>query len=79
MTVLQLGRPNFTQQFAINGQRGVEAVFAMDGADVSESRNGREHVHEFQRRCQRSRSCSRRLGLDAGGHRARCGRFHQYL
>src|SRR5882672_8751590 len=29
------GQTNFTQQFAINGQRGVEAVFAMDGADVS--------------------------------------------
>ncbi|HTW30838.1 MAG TPA: carboxypeptidase-like regulatory domain-containing protein, partial [Candidatus Sulfotelmatobacter sp.] len=26
------GQTNFTQQFAINGQRGVEAVFAMDGA-----------------------------------------------
>ena len=25
------GATNFTQQFAINGQRGVEAVFAMDG------------------------------------------------
>src|SRR3984893_19160846 len=30
------GQTNFTQQFAINGQRGVEAVFAMDGADVSD-------------------------------------------
>ena len=28
------GQTNFTQQFAINGQRGVEAVFAMDGADT---------------------------------------------
>ena len=30
------GQTNFTQQFAINGQRGVEAVFAMDDADVSD-------------------------------------------
>src|SRR5258706_9206599 len=30
------GQTNFTQQFAINGQRGVEAVFAMDAADVSD-------------------------------------------
>ena len=31
---------NFTQQFAINGQRGVEAVFAMDGADTSDPEMG---------------------------------------
>jgi len=29
---------NFTAQFAINGQRGVEATFAMDGADISDPR-----------------------------------------
>src|SRR3954471_8509437 len=34
------GATNFTQQFAINGQRGVEAVFAMDGADVSDPEMG---------------------------------------
>src|SRR5437879_4868910 len=34
------GQTNFTQQFAINGQRGVEAVFAMDGADVSDPEMG---------------------------------------
>lgn len=34
------GASNFTQQFAINGQRGVEAVFAMDGADVSDPELG---------------------------------------
>ncbi|HEX3747174.1 MAG TPA: hypothetical protein VHW09_24730 [Bryobacteraceae bacterium] len=27
------GSANFTQQFAVNGQRGPAAVFAMDGAD----------------------------------------------
>ena len=27
------GATNFTQQFAVNGQRGTAAVFAMDGAD----------------------------------------------
>jgi len=30
------GATNFTAQFAINGQRGVEATFAMDGADISD-------------------------------------------
>jgi hypothetical protein len=30
------GATNFTAQFAINGQRGVEATFATDGADISD-------------------------------------------
>ena len=34
------GATNFTQQFAINGQRGVEAVFALDGADSSDPEMG---------------------------------------
>src|SRR5208337_4805853 len=34
------GATNFTQQFAVNGQRGVEATFAMDGADVSDPEMG---------------------------------------
>jgi len=34
------GSTNFTQQFAINGQRGVAAVFAMDGADTSDPELG---------------------------------------
>ena len=34
------GATNFTQQFAINGQRGVEATFAMDGADISDPEMG---------------------------------------
>jgi len=34
------GATNFTQQFAINGQRGVEATFAMDAADVSDPEMG---------------------------------------
>src|SRR4051812_43351055 len=34
------GATNFTAQFAVNGQRGVEAVFAMDGADSSDPEMG---------------------------------------
>lgn len=34
------GASNFTQQFAINGQRGVEAVFAIDGADSTDPEMG---------------------------------------
>jgi hypothetical protein len=34
------GQTNFTQQFAINGQRGVEATFAIDGADTSDPEMG---------------------------------------
>ena len=42
------GSTNFTQQFAINGQRGTAAVFAMDGVDSERSRNGWRNFHEFQ-------------------------------
>ncbi len=34
------GTSNFTQQYAINGQRGVEATFALDGADISDPEMG---------------------------------------
>jgi len=34
------GSTNFTAQFAINGQRGVEATFALDGADISDPEMG---------------------------------------
>ena len=34
------GATNFTAQFAINGQRGVEAVFAQDGSDISDPEMG---------------------------------------
>lgn len=34
------GAANFTQQFAVNGQRGSAAVFAMDGADTSDPELG---------------------------------------
>ena len=34
------GATNFTAQFAINGQRGVEAIFAMDDADISDPEMG---------------------------------------
>ena len=41
------GTTNFTQQFAINGQRGVEAVFAMDGADISDPEMGGSTFSNF--------------------------------
>lgn len=34
------GAANFTQQYAVNGQRGSTAVFAMDGADVTDPEMG---------------------------------------
>ena len=34
------GAANFTQQFAVNGQRGTAAVFAMDGADSTDPEMG---------------------------------------
>ena len=41
------GATNFTQQFAINGQRGVEATFAMDGADISDPEMGGSTFKNF--------------------------------
>ena len=41
------GATNFTQQFAINGQRGVEATFAMDGADISDPEMGGSTFSNF--------------------------------
>ena len=34
------GAANFTQQFAVNGQRGTAAVFAMDGIDITDPELG---------------------------------------
>ena len=34
------GAANFTQQFAVNGQRGVTTVFAMDGFDTTDAEMG---------------------------------------
>jgi hypothetical protein len=41
------GTTNFTQQFAINGQRGVEATFAMDRADISDPEMGGSTLSNF--------------------------------
>src|SRR6266516_6816702 len=34
------GAANFTQQFAVNGQRGTATVFAIDGADTTDPEMG---------------------------------------
>ena len=34
------GASNFTQQFSVNGQRGITAVFAMDGIDITDPELG---------------------------------------
>ncbi len=41
------GTTNFTQQFAIDGQRGVEAVFALDGALTSDPEMGGATMSNF--------------------------------
>ena len=41
------GATNFTQQFAINGQRGVEATFAMDGTDIIDPEMGGSTFSNF--------------------------------
>lgn len=41
------GAANFTQQFAVNGQRGMNAVFAMDGIYVTDSELGGATFTDF--------------------------------
>ena len=41
------GATNFTAQFAINGQRGVEATFAMDDGDISDPEMGGSTFSNF--------------------------------
>ena len=61
------GATNFTQQFAINGQRGVEAVFAMDGADISDPEMGGSTFSNFNvDAVQEIRSSSGLMPADIG-------------
>ena len=41
------GAANFTQQFAVNGQRGVTTVFAMDGVDTTDPEMGGSTFSNF--------------------------------
>ena len=69
------GAANFTQQFSVNGQRGVASVFAMDGADTSDPEMGGATFSNFNvdaipRKCNRVRG-------HAGGNRAWCSGIHE--
>ncbi len=61
------GATNFTAQFAINGQRGVEATFAMDGADISDPEMGGSTFSNFNVDAVEEHRLE--LRLDAGGDR----------
>ncbi|MGH6630129.1 MAG: TonB-dependent receptor plug domain-containing protein, partial [Burkholderiales bacterium] len=41
------GAANFTQQFAVNGQRGTTTVFAMDGLDTTDPEMGGSTFSNF--------------------------------
>ena len=70
------GATNFTQQFAINGQRGVEATFAMDGADISDPEMGGSTFSNFNvDAVQEIQSQSGWMPAEVG--RGAC-RFHEY-
>ena len=70
------GATNFTQQFAINGQRGVEATFAMDGADISDPEMGGTTFTNFN--VDAIQELQSQLRLDAGRDRPRRFRLHQH-
>ena len=70
------GATNFTQQFAINGQRGVEAMFAMDGAGHQRSGEGGGTFSNFNvDAVDEIQSIS---GCYAGGDGSRVLRIHEH-
>jgi hypothetical protein len=68
------GATNFTQQFAINGQRGVEATFAMDGADISDPEMGGSTFSNFNVDAVEGID----LRMASGRNRTRCSGIHQH-
>ena len=70
------GSANFTQQFAVNGQRGATAVFAMDGVDTTDPEMGGATFTNFNvDAVQEIESLS---GVMPAGNRPRCCRLHQH-
>ena len=70
------GSANFTQQFAVNGQRGATAVFAMDGVDMTDPEMGGATFTNFNvDAVQEIESLS---GRHASGNRPRCCWLYQY-
>ena len=70
------GATNFTAQFAINGQRGVEATFAMDGADISDPEMGGSTFSNFN--VDAVEEIRLQFRLDARRDRPRRLRLHQH-
>ena len=70
------GSANFTQQFAVNGQRGATAVFAMDGVDMTDPELGGATFYQLQ--CGRGAGNRVVIRRDAGGNRPRRCRLHQH-
>ena len=70
------GSANFTQQFAVNGQRGTTAMFAMDGVDTTDPELGGATFTNFNvDAVQEIESLS---GVMPAGNRPRRCRLHQY-
>ena len=69
------GAANFTAQFAVNGQRGTAAVFAMDGIDTSDPELGGATFSNFN--VDAIEESPLRFGRDPGGHRSRRCQLHQ--
>jgi hypothetical protein len=69
------GAANFTQQFAVNGQRGAATVFAMDGFDTTDPEMGGGDVFQFQ--CGCDSGSTGQFRFDAGRDRTRGGKLYQ--
>ena len=70
------GATNFTQQFAINGQRGVGGHLRHGWRRHHRSRDGRKHLHQLQ--CGRDSGSPIQFRLDAGGNRPGRIGIHQH-
>ena len=69
------GAANFTQQFAVNGQRGSATVFALDGFDTTDPEMGGATFSNFNVDAIQEVQAS--SGVMPAGDRTRRGQFHQ--
>ena len=69
------GAANFTQQFAVNGQRGSTTVFAMDGFDTTDPEMGGATFSNFNMDAIQEVQAS--SGVMPAGDRPRRGELYQ--
>ena len=69
------GAANFTQQFAVNGQRGTATVFSLDGFDTTDPEMGGATFSNFN--VDAIQEVQSNTGVHDGGDRSRRRQLHQ--